>query len=92
MQSHSAAWKGADLAFLARADANAFANVERAIYADAAEAARRPPPMPMPTLRQINRRDSAGRTIIEFYGSPRAWMQAFMAPTQCAVRIGGTPD
>jgi len=81
LQTHSAAWKDSDIATIARADSNAFGNVEKMIYADAAVAARQPAGMEPGMLREIKKRRQGGGEISEFVGSPMAWMQ-----TRCPAR------
>ena len=47
------------------------------IYNAAAAEAHRPTKIPEGELRQITRRDAAGRVSYEFFGSPSAWMNDF---------------
>jgi hypothetical protein len=78
LQQHSAAWKDSDLAAIARSDGTAFGNIEQQIYADALNTARKPTSIPVGTLREVRKKLPWGGEIIEFQGSPMAWMQDFM--------------
>lgn len=74
-QGHSAEWKETALAKL---DSAVFAIAERQIYADAERAARRPAAAPDAPLREVQKRDAAGRIVSSFVGaSPKSWMQDF---------------
>jgi 8-oxo-dGTP pyrophosphatase MutT (NUDIX family) len=57
-------------------DAPSFAAIEGEIYKDAMEAARSPEGTPVGTLIPVKRRSFGGREIIEYRGSPKA----FLAP------------
>lgn len=91
LQKHSDLWKDSDLGSIARADTNAFENVERTIYADASNAARNPSGVPMGQLREIKKRLPTGVEISEFAGDPLAWMGSFMAPGRAAKRLVTRP-
>jgi hypothetical protein len=47
------------------------------IYNAAQKEAHRPTKIPEGELKQITRRDAAGRVSYEFFGSPKAWMNNF---------------
>lgn len=84
-QRHSAPWKDVNLSTL---PADAFAIAEGAIYADAQHAAESPVDLPAGELREVKRRDQAGRTISTFYGTgPDTWMSSFKAPSRRLVGI-----
>lgn len=83
-QSHSAEWKAVNLALL---PADAFAIAEGRIYADATKAAESPVDLPAGELREVKRRDQAGRTISTFYGTGPSWMGDFKAPSRRLVGI-----
>jgi hypothetical protein len=51
--------------------------VVKQIYDAAAKEAHRPTQIPEGELRQVTRRDQAGRVSYEFFGSPSAWMSDF---------------
>ena len=74
MQAHSEAWRDVPLRNLPE---NAMEIAERQIYADAAAAARSPAGVAPGMLREVKKRDAAGRTITEFVGGPSAWMGEF---------------
>lgn len=90
LQKHSQAWKTTDLAKMARHDAEAFGNMEAAVYADAIAAARDPAVLGGEgELRQRVRVDSiTGQRMIEWYGNPLAWMSRFMPADQFCTRLG----
>lgn len=76
-QSHSSEWKDASLSKL---DSAVFAIAERQIYADAEKAARRPAVAADAPLREVKKRDDAGRVITTFIGaSPKSWMSDFQS-------------
>jgi hypothetical protein len=56
---------------------SAFDLLEKQIYDDARQEARRPTQIPEGELRQVTRRDATGRPFYEFFGSPSAWMNDF---------------
>lgn len=87
MQKHSDAWKDADLARVARSDSTTFDNAERMIYADAANAARRPTGVPDGTLRAHTARGPGGHLETTFSGRPLSWMTTFMSPGRTTTRI-----
>jgi hypothetical protein len=74
LQPHSATWKDSNLAALAAADANAFANAERHIYADAEAFARTPETKPG-VLRMRQERSDTGHMINTFDGDISTWLQ-----------------
>jgi hypothetical protein len=51
------------------------------IYDVAAKEAYRPTKIPDGELRQVTRRDAAGRPSYEYFGSPKTWMRQFMPDT-----------
>jgi hypothetical protein len=57
------------------------------IYNAAAAEARHPTQIPEGELRQVTKRDQAGRPFYEFYGSPRSWMDNFAAPKKYLTSI-----
>jgi 8-oxo-dGTP pyrophosphatase MutT (NUDIX family) len=75
LKEHSAAWKGIDLSVIA--DEAAFANIERAIYADAEQVGLNPVAPSEDFLREIIEEDVTGRKISKFVGRPSAWMNQF---------------
>lgn len=81
-QAHSRDWKDAPISSIT--DSAMFAIAEKAIYADAAAAARTVPGAGN-TLREIRRRGPHGREIIEFAGPIGEWSAPFrMAPRSLA--------
>jgi hypothetical protein len=70
----------------------AFDVLERQIRADALREALHPTNVPDGELRQVTRRDAAGRPYYEFYGSPRAWLDQFAAPIKRLVGIRQSTD
>lgn len=83
-QAHSVLWKDEDLRAL---PPSVFTIAEQAIYADAMTAARNPRSAPDGELREVKRRDSTGRMISEFFGSPRAWMDEFSMTPYAVTKI-----
>lgn len=61
--------------------------VVKQIYNAAQQEAHRPPQIPDGELRQITRRDAAGRVSYEFFGSPKSWMSDFEAPKKQVASI-----
>jgi hypothetical protein len=51
------------------------------IYNAAAAEAHRPTKIPEGEMRQVTRRDAAGRPSYEYFGSPGSWMKDFMPDT-----------
>ena len=84
-KAHSAAWKDVDLHAIA--DSAVLAIAEKQIYADADEAGRHPAAPIDGGLREIIRRDSAGRQISTFVGKPSAWMDQFKSPSRRVINI-----
>lgn len=80
LKQHSPNWKDVDLAGVA--DSTVMGLAEAQIYADAVAASRVPSEVPQGTLREVVKQGAYGRTMIEFQGSPNAWMSAFRAPFQ----------
>lgn len=74
LKTHSLPWKDADIGAIT--DAVALTAIERQVYADAEHAGRHPVDIG-DELRQIPRRDDAGRSITEFAGHPSSWMKQF---------------
>lgn len=71
-QKHSEQWKGIKLSGLGD---DAFAIAERQIMKDAETAARSPASAPADGgLREVKKRDAAGRLVSEFHGRPSSWM------------------
>jgi len=90
MLQHSKAWKDADLTELAQTKGPAFDNAEQAIYADAATVGRHPGDPGSAQLRKHVRIDpDTGQRMVEWFGSPKAWMSPMMNPFQVATRLGG---
>jgi hypothetical protein len=86
---YSSDWKNADLA---RLDDATFDNVERQVMSEATAAARHPV-VPDGVLHQRVRKDDGGRRIIEFFGSPRIWMeQAGARPGRYVTKIMTPPE
>ena len=75
LKEHSKNWKDVDLRTIT--DEVAFSNIEKAIYADAVEAARHPIDSPEDYLREIIEKDLTGREISTFVGRPSAWLGQF---------------
>ena len=75
LKEHSPAWKDTNVAAIF--DANAFATIEKQVYADALSAAQRPADLEPGALREIKTRDTTGREISSFVGEPSAWMAGF---------------
>ena len=82
-KKHSAEFKETRLDSI---DGATFDLIEAKIYADASAAALEPSNMPDGVLIPIVRRDSSGRTITEYKGDIKAWMNAFTA-TGAIVKI-----
>lgn len=80
LQPLSKVWKDSDLVALAKADAAAFANIESAIYADAALAAENPADLEAGQLRMVEK-DRGGVKVKEWVGDPGGWMGAFTSKT-----------
>ena len=74
VQEHSPQWKDVPLRSLPPA---AFAIADAQIRADAVSAARSPTDMGAGELREIRRKDQAGREITEFVGDISSWMGDF---------------
>lgn len=71
-QKHSAQWKGIKLSGLGD---DAFAIAESQIMKDAETSARSPASAPADGgLREVKKRDAAGRIVSQFHGSPKSWM------------------
>lgn len=70
-------------------DKTVFAGIEAKIYADAAEAGKRPQVV-AGTLRERSRKTPSGHTIIDFYGDPRAWMDTFSGQAQAVTAFGSS--
>jgi hypothetical protein len=66
---------------------SAFDLLEKQIYDDARQEARRPTTVPDGELRQVTRYDASGRPYYDFFGSPRAWLDNFSAPKKRLVGI-----
>jgi hypothetical protein len=66
---------------------SAFDLLEKQIYDDARQEARRPTQIPEGELRQVTRYDASGRPYYDFFGSPRAWLDNFSAPKKRLVGI-----
>lgn len=80
LKQHSPNWKDVDLSGVADSTVMGIAEVQ--IYADAVAASRVPTEVPRGTLREVVKQGAYGRTMIEFEGSPNAWMSSFRAPFQ----------
>ena len=70
LKQFSKKWAGFDLS---KADSNLLDIAELDIYADASNI--RDIEVPNGELRRINKRTEAGHQIVEFVGSPKAWME-----------------
>jgi hypothetical protein len=66
---------------------SAFYLLEKQIYDDARQEARRPTQIPEGELRQVTKYDASGRPYYDFYGSPRAWIDTFAGPKKRLVGI-----
>lgn len=64
------------------ADAAMLGPVEKIVYADAVEAARRPAAAPAGLLFREQYHDEAGRVITKWHGDPMGWMQHFSTGAQ----------
>jgi hypothetical protein len=69
------------------AKGSAFDLLERQIYDDARQEAHRPTQIPEGQLKEITRRDAAGRPSYEYFGSPRVWLETFSSPKKSLVGI-----
>ena len=67
-------------------ESEVFDGMEKTVLADAYAVGARPP-VPRNELREIVKTDAAGRRIVEFEGSPRAWMAPFRAPVRRVVKF-----
>jgi len=74
LQPHSKRFKSINLGVL---DATSFGAIEAEIYKDALDAARSPEGMPPNGLMPVKRRSFGNREIIEWRGSPRAFLAPF---------------
>ena len=85
LQKHSARWKAVDLS---KMPAEALPQIAGQIRADAMAVANSPLAVPGGTLREVRKTDPmTGRTISEFIGDPRVWMQQFSMRPQLVTRI-----
>lgn len=82
MQPHSDKWKGTKLT--AVADDATLDVIVSDIYNDAAAVARRGSDVTPGTLMPVSRRTPAGHTVIEYRGSPGAWMRPLAGATRRA--------
>ena len=55
---------------------------EAVVYADSRQFAKAPTDVMPGQLRKVEKRQPGGHTIIEWYGSPAGWMNAFSGPVQ----------
>ena len=81
LQPHSKRFKSMNLSVL---DAASFGSIEAEIYKDALDAARSPEGMPPNSLMPVKRRSFGNREIIEWRGSPRAFLAPFSQPPRRA--------
>lgn len=75
LKKYSAPWKDVDLTVIN--DEAAFTQVEHQIYRDAVAASMSPSSVEGIGLREVRKRDDAGRLYTTFVGDPHAWMDAF---------------
>jgi 8-oxo-dGTP pyrophosphatase MutT (NUDIX family) len=74
LKQHSKTWKAIDPQSAAFADDASFAVIRDQVYAEAAEAGKRPDSVETGTLRPVRRRTAGGHEVIEYFGEPRSWM------------------
>lgn len=82
MQPHSEKWKGTKLTAIA--DDSTLDVIVGDIYNDAAAVARRGADVTPGMLMPVSRRTPAGHTVIEYRGSPGAWMRPLAGATRRA--------
>jgi hypothetical protein len=82
MQGHSSKWKGTKLTSIS--DEATLDVIIADIYNDAAAVARRGADVAVGQLMPVSRRTPAGHTIIEYRGSPGAWMRPLAGATRRA--------
>lgn len=90
LQKHSIDYKDVDLSTIN--DDKMLAIVEKRVFADAEEAAKRPVDLGVGELRKVERRDDVGRKVTEFHGDPIAWMQQFAMPYRMVSAINRHPE
>lgn len=83
LKCHSASLKEADVSTIA--DSATLSLIEKQVFADAAAFARSGAGIPQNSLRARKHTTDAGHTVIEYDGSPRAWLQETELK---AVRVG----
>jgi hypothetical protein len=86
--SYSAPFRNVDLN--AVDDGPIFDGMERVIFDDAMAAATDKVALNASAvghLRKVVKRDDAGRNIVEYFGTPRMWMEQFCSPARRLVRI-----
>jgi hypothetical protein len=66
---------------------SALDHYEQRYFESAAAEAQRPTNIPQGELREVKKIDASGRPIVEYYGSPSAWMDMFSAPKKKLVGI-----
>ena len=79
LQDHSPVWKGRELGRIARADATLVDVAEQQIYADAVRAADQPADLKPGEMREVVRRDAAGRPVSTFKGKT-SFVRQFTVP------------
>lgn len=80
LQQHSKEFAKVDLG---RLDAATFKGVESRVYQDAMDVAANPAALCGPgRMREVKKTDIGGRTITEYYGDPRSWMDDFAPPVE----------
>lgn len=82
MQTHSDKWKATKLTAIA--DDATLDVIVGDIYNDAVAVARKGADVPQGTLSAVRRRTEAGHTVIEYRGSPGAWMRPLAGATRRA--------
>lgn len=82
MQPHSDKWKGTKLTAIG--DDGTLDVIISDIYNDAAAVARKGADVPQGALVPVKRRTEAGHTVIEYRGSPGAWMRPLSGATRRA--------
>lgn len=82
MQGHSEKWKATKLTAIA--DDSTLDVIVGDIYNDAVAVARKGADVPQGALMPVSRRTPAGHTVIEYRGSPGAWMRPLAGATRRA--------
>ena len=68
---------------------SAFDLLEKQIYEDVRQEAKRPTQIPDGELREVVRRDATGRPFYEYFGSPSVWLNDFTTNKKKLIGIRG---